>query len=53
MGVIETFKSLVSGGEQTYSYECRDCGRAFESSANHPRDATCPGCGSDDVRTSI
>ena len=54
MSVIERLKSLVGGQERKqYSYECGDCGAAFESPARTPNDAECPGCGSDRIHTAL
>lgn len=40
----------TGGDAETFGYRCRDCDRVFESTTRHVTDATCPACGSGDVR---
>lgn len=54
MGLINTVTSMIDGGDdETYHYQCGDCGTEFESAADHPSDAECPECGSESVHTAV
>lgn len=55
MGLLDALRSLLPGGEpsptgETFRYRCRDCEAEFESGRRHVTDASCPACGSSDVR---
>ena len=36
-----------------FTYTCAACKTEFESTADHPDDATCPECGSDRIHTAF
>lgn len=56
MGLADVLRALLPGHEnestqgETFNYRCRNCDRAFESTHRHVVTASCPACGSDDVR---
>lgn len=53
MNIPRKVRSLVGGSDDTYRYECGDCGTEFESSAANPNDTSCPDCGSDLVHSAL
>lgn len=54
MNITSRVKSLVGrDGDETFHYECGDCGAAFESGVANPNDTTCPECGSDRVHSAL
>lgn len=56
MGLLDLLRALVSrrGGQpaerETFEYRCRNCRCRFESPDPHVTTASCPNCGSDDIR---
>lgn len=54
MSLLDFFRAAFSGRdtqhEETFGYRCRDCDCEFESPQRHVTAATCPDCGSGDVR---
>lgn len=56
MGLADVLSALLPGQEngstqgETFEYRCRNCDRGFESTDRHVVTASCPACGSDDIR---
>lgn len=54
MALLDMLKSLTGSSEETeYTYECGECDQQFTSTEAHPRNETCPACGSDRIHSSL
>lgn len=51
MPVLETLKEYLGGQEQSYDYECTNCGSEFESPYADMSKVSCPECGGSRVRS--
>lgn len=54
MSLVEKVRSLVGDeDDETYRYECENCGNEFESRAQNPNDVDCPMCQSGRIHTAL
>lgn len=53
MSLLTPIKALLSSNQQSFEYECRECGDVFESTEAQLRRVTCPSCGSSNILDSV